>query len=65
MKLGTEGTITNRIRIHAKDIDKLDVVIDSVGEKKVDEITVELNDNGTVNSHSIFAKIEELMGVTE
>lgn len=65
LKLGTEGTITNRIRIHAKDIDKLDVVIDSVGEKKVDEITVELNGNGTVNSHSIFAKIEELMGVTE
>jgi len=65
LKVSTEGTTTTRIRIYAKDIDKLDVVIDSMGVKKIDEITVELNENGTVNSHSIFARIEELMGVTE
>lgn len=60
-----EGTVTSRVRIYAKDIDKLDVVLDSMGDRKVDEITVELNENGTVNSYSIFAKLEELMGVTE
>lgn len=65
LKVSTEGTTTSRIRIYAKDIDKLDVIIDSMGQKKIDEITVELNENGTVNSYSIFSRIEELMGVTE
>lgn len=63
--IATEGVSPRRIRLYAKDIDKLDIIIDSLGKKKVDEITVELNDNGTVNSYSIFAKLEELMGVTE
>lgn len=61
----SEGTRIKRIRLYAKDIEKLDVVLDSLGEKKVDEITVELNENGTVNTYSIFSKIEELMGVSE
>lgn len=61
----SEGTKIKRIRLYAKDTEKLDVVLDSIGDKKVDEITVELNENGTVNTYSIFSKIEELMGVTE
>ncbi len=65
LKLSSEGISTNRIRLYAKDIDKLDVIIDSMGQKKIDEITVELNENGTVNSYSIFAYLEELMGVIE
>lgn len=65
LAIATEGVSPRRIRLYAKDIDKLDIIIDSLGKKKVDEITVELNENGTVNSYSIFAKLEELMGVNE
>lgn len=59
------GTEMGRIRVRGKDINKMNVTIDSLNGKKVDEVTVDLLDNGVVDSYSLFAKIEELLGVTE
>ena len=42
----------------------MDVTIDSLNGKKMDEVTVKLQENGIVDSYSLFAKIEELLGVT-
>lgn len=43
----------------------MSVIIDSLKGKRVEEVTVDLTPNGVVDSYSIFAKIEEVMGVTE
>lgn len=40
-------------------------MIDSLHQKKVDEVSVNLLQNGVVDTYSIFAKIEEILGVTE
>lgn len=65
LSLTTEGTKVNRIRLHGKDINKMSVVIDSLKGKRMEEVTVNLTENGTVDSYSLFAKIEEILGVTE
>lgn len=62
--LTTEGTEISRIRVRGKDINKMSVTIDSLDGKKVDEVTVNLQENGIVDSYSLFSKIEELLGVT-
>lgn len=64
-KLSSSGTLINRIRIYGKDINKMNIMIDSLHKKKVDEVVVDLMPNGTVDSYSIFARIEEVLGVTE
>lgn len=64
-KLSTAGTVVKRIRLYGKDINKLNVVIDSLNQKKVEEVVVDLKADGTVDSYSIFARIEEILGVTE
>ena len=43
----------------------MDVTLDSLQQKKKQEIIVELRENGTVDTYSIFAKMEELFGITE
>lgn len=63
--LTTEGSEISRIRLYGKDINKMNVMIDSLGGKRVEEVTVDLTPNGVVDSYSIFAKIEEVLGVTE
>ena len=55
---------SSRIRVRGKDINKMDVTIDSLNGKKMDEVTVKLQENGIVDSYSLFVKIEELLGVT-
>ncbi len=55
----------NRVRIYAKDEQNMNVVLDSMNAKKKQEITVELKENGTVDSYSIFSKMEDILGVTE
>ena len=60
----TGGTEISRIRVRGKDINKMSVTIDSLDGKKVDEVTVNLQENGIVDSYSFFSKIEELLGVT-
>ena len=62
--LTTGGTEISRIRVRGKDINKMSVTIDSLDGKKVDEVTVNLQENGIVDSYSFFSKIEELLGVT-
>ena len=64
-KIATEGTLVNRIRLYGKDINRMNIVIDSLNQKKVEEVTVDLLPNGVVDTYSIFAKIEEVLGVTE
>ena len=61
----TGGTEVNRIRIRGKDVNKMNITLDSLNGKKVDEISVVLTENGVVDSYSIFSKLEELLGVTE
>lgn len=63
--IATEGTEIKRIRLRGKDINKMDVTIDSLCGKKVDEVTVNLTPRGIIDSYSIFARFEELLGVTE
>ena len=65
LSITTEGTEINRIRLYGKDINKMNITIDSLGGKRVEEVTVDLTPNGIVDSYSIFAKIEEVLGVTE
>ena len=65
LSLTTEGSNVSRIRLYGKDINKMSVMIDSLKGKRVEEVTVDLTPNGVVDSYSIFAKIEEVMGVTE
>lgn len=65
LSLTTEGSQVSRIRLYGKDINKMSVIIDSLKGKRVEEVTVNLTPNGVVDSYSIFAKIEEVMGVTE
>ena len=43
----------------------MNITIDSLGGKRIEEVTVDLTPNGVVDSYSIFAKIEEVLGVTE
>lgn len=62
--LTTGGTEISRIRVRGKDINKMSVTIDSLDGKKVDEVTVNPQENGIVDSYSLFSKIEELLGVT-
>ncbi len=63
--IAAEGAEVTRIRLHGKDINKMNVLIDSLNQKKAEEVVVELCADGTVDSYSIFAKIEEVLGVTE
>ena len=63
--LTTEGTKISRIRLYGKDINKMNVIIDSLNGKQVKEVIVDLTSTGIVDSYSIFARIEELLGVTE
>lgn len=64
LRLMTEGYVASRIRIRGKDINKMSVTIDSLNGKKVDEITVNLLENGVVDTYSIFSKLEEILGVS-
>lgn len=64
-KMGSSEIKVERLRLYGKDIDNMDITLDTLKKKKVNQITVELRPNGTVDSYSIFAKFEELFGVTQ
>lgn len=64
-KLSTAGTVVKRIRLYGKDVNRMNVMIDSLHQKKVEEVIVDLLPNGVVDTYSIFAKFEEVLGVTE
>ena len=62
----TSGSEITRVRLYAKDIDKMNVILDSLHQKKLEEVIVDLREkDGTVDTYSIFARIEEVLGVTE
>ncbi len=65
LSIATEGARVTRIRLYGKDINKMNIMIDSLGGKRIEEVSVELTPNGIVDSYSIFAKIEEVLGVIE
>ena len=45
-------------------VNKMSVTIDSLNGKKVDEITVNLLENGVVDTYSILSRLEEILGVS-
>ena len=65
LAIASEGTTVKRIRLYGKDINKMNLIIDSLNGKRVSEVVVNLTDSGVVDSYSIFSKIEEVMGVSE
>lgn len=64
-KFTSAGSKVQRIRLYAKDENNYNVIIDTSSAKKMEEITVELKEDGTVDTYSIFSKMEDLLGVTE
>lgn len=64
-KLLASESKLKRIRIYAKDNQNMNIVLDSINAKKKQEIIVDLKENGTVDSYSIFSKMEDILGVTE
>lgn len=64
-KITTSGTVINRIRLYGKDQNGMNTVIDSLSQRKAEEVVVDLLPNGTVDTYSLFAKVEEVLGVTE
>jgi hypothetical protein len=64
-KISSEKEMVKRVRIRGRDANKMGVLLDSMNGKKVDEITVDLKENGVVDSYSFFSKVEELLGVCE
>lgn len=64
-RLASEATTTKRIRLRGKDIDGMSVMIDSLKQKKIEEVEVDLRRDGTVDSYSLFALIDEILGVNE
>lgn len=61
LAITTEGTKIRRIRLRGKDYNNMSVVIDSLNAKKKDEVTVQLLENGIVDSVSLFQKMEEAL----
>ncbi len=63
LAIATEGTKVRRIRLRGRDYNNMSIIIDSLNAKKKDEVSVELQANGIVNSSSIFQKMEEALEV--
>ncbi len=58
-KVLSKETVVNRIRIHGKDISNMSTILDSMGMKKQETISVDLTVAGIVDSNSIYKKMEE------
>lgn len=58
-KLNGNTNAIKRIRIRIKDEDGINTVVDTIHGKRKNEVTVELRENGTVNSDSMFGALEE------
>lgn len=55
-KIGLQGEKTKRIRVRGRDSDNITVLLDSLNQGKVEQIYVDLDENGIVNSNSFFEK---------
>ena len=60
-KIGTNGQITKRIRVKGQDSDNINVVLDSLNQSKFEQIYVELDEKGLVDSTSFFKKVSEII----
>ena len=60
-KIGLQGEKTKRIRVRGRDTDNITILLDSLNQGKVEQIYVDLNENGTVNSNSFFEKAIEVI----
>ena len=60
-KIGIQGEKTKRIRVRGRDSDNITILLDSLNQCKVEQIYVDLNEDGTVNSNSFFEKVYELI----
>ncbi|MGG4549393.1 hypothetical protein ABER02_16650 [Rossellomorea marisflavi] len=58
-----EDVETKRIRVYGNDEENKGIKLDSEMMKRLDFIKAELHQNGVVNSHSIFDKMIEILGV--
>lgn len=59
--IGLGNEKTKRVRVKGKDADNINILLDSLNQCKVEQIQVNLNENGTVNAESFFEKIRELI----
>lgn len=64
-KIGSSGSIIKRVRIRGKNDKNMDIILDSLNGKKIEQITVDLLSNGTVDTTAIFKKMDELIGIVE
>ena len=60
-KIVATETRAKRMRMYAKDENNMNTIIDTNMVKRIEEITVDLKKDGTVNSDSIFNKMEGLL----
>lgn len=62
--LRTEGSEVTRIRIHGKDDNKTNILLDSNIIKRTEYVDATLNEErGTVDAYSFFVKLEEMYGI--
>lgn len=60
-KIGTNGQVTKRIRVKGRDSDNINVLLDSLNQNKFEQIYVELDEKGVVDSTSFFEKVSEII----
>lgn len=60
-KIGTKGQVTKRIRVNGRDSDNINVLLDSLNQSKFEQIYVELDEKGVVDSTSYFEKVSEII----
>ena len=60
-KIGTNGQVTKRIRVRGRDSDNINVLLDSLNQSKFEQIYVELDEKGIVDSTSYFEKVSEII----
>ena len=60
-KIGTNGQVTKRIRVNGRDSDNINVLLDSLNQSKFEQIYVELDEKGVVDSTSYFEKVSEII----
>ena len=60
-KFVSGGSKISRVRLRGKNINKMSMTIDTLDGKKSDEVYVDLDANGVVESLSIFEKMKEII----
>jgi hypothetical protein len=60
-KYASAGSEIKRIRIYGKDKDNNKIKLDTKTFEKTEFINIEINDNGTVNTDSIFSSLESIL----